>query len=178
MKTLFRRMPPSTRAALVMLALVVSGSAAAQVLGPPPDRAAQPSSEGAAPQSAAADWRATLAGLKLTPRGDLKRKRHHLEVDATTADGRRVAVSFDLMGHLWEVEDEDHEKQRYGESRSVDPAAAVQAADRAGFAEPAAIETKRHHTVVRARTREGEAVELHVDRGGYIYKQVWLRPGR
>ena len=42
--------------------------------------------------------------------------------------------------------------------------------------EPAAGEVKKNHTVVRARTQKGEAVDLHVDRGGYIYKQIWVRP--
>jgi hypothetical protein len=177
MRTQFRQTTYPIRAALVALAVALGGSASAQVLGPPSDRASRAASEDLAPRRALADWRTTLAALKLNPHGDLVRKKHS-EVTATTADGRRVAVSFDLMGNLWEVEDENHDKHRYGESRPVDPAAAVQAAGRAGFAETSVVETKKNHTVVRARTREGEAVDLHVDRGGYIYKQVWLRPGR
>ena len=127
------------------------------------------SSTGAQPS---ADWRAALTELKLAPSGDVVRKKRHMEVDATTADGRRVLVSFDLTGRVWEIEDKFHEKKRDG--RPVDPAAAVQAVARAGFAEPAAGEV--NHTVVRARTQKGEAVDLHVDRGGYIYKQIWVRP--
>jgi hypothetical protein len=178
MTTRFPPATPLTYAGLVAIVLALSGSASAQVLGPPPERAPRASSEDPGPRNASADWRTALAGLKLTPRSDLVRKKHHFEVDATTDDGRRVVVSFDLMGHLWEVEDEDHDKDRYGKSRPVDSAAAVQAAGRAGFADASAVETKKNHTVVRARTREGETVDLHVDRGGYIYKQVWVRPGR
>jgi hypothetical protein len=85
-------------------------------------------------------------------------------------------VSFDPMGRVWEIEDESYEKKRYGDVGAVDPAVAVQAVARAGFTEPAAVEVKKNHTVVRARTQKGEAVDLHVDRGGYIYKQIWMRP--
>jgi hypothetical protein len=159
------------RAAVAALVLACAGPVAAQVLGPPPTPAVGAPSPGAQPS---ADWRAALTELKLAPSGDVVRKKRHMEVDATTADGRRVLVSFDLTGRVWEIEDESHEKKRDG--RPVDPAAAVQAVARAGFAEPAAGEVKKNHTVVRARTQKGEAVDLHVDRGGYIYKQIWVRP--
>lgn len=167
------------RAAATALVLAYAVPAAAQVLGPPPSAAPPPASAVPAPPPGAqpsADWRASLAELKLTPRGDLVRKKHHMEMDAITSDGRRVVVSFDLMGRLWEIEDESHDKNRYGDFRTIDPAVAVQAAARAGFAEPSAGEVKKNHTVVRARTQKGETVDLHVDRGGYIYKQVWIRP--
>jgi len=167
------------RAAAAALALACTAPAAAQVLGPPPTAAQAPAAGVAAPPLGAqpsADWRGSLAELKLTPRGDLARKKHHMEMDAITSDGRRVVVSFDLTGRLWEIEDESHDKNRYGDFRAIDPAAAVQAAARAGFAEPSASEVKKNHTVVRARTLKGETVDLHIDRGGYIYKQVWLRP--
>jgi hypothetical protein len=143
--------------------------AAAQVLGPPPAPQTQ-----VQPGQPAADWRQTLGELKLTPQGVLERKRHHSEVDAVTADGRRVTVSFDPQGRIWEIEVEDHDKYRYGDSRPLDTGAAVEAARRAGFQEPALYETKRHHAVVRARTDKGATVDLHVDRGGVIYKQVWI----
>jgi hypothetical protein len=167
------------RAAVAALVLACTGPAAAQVLGPPPSAAQAPTTGVPAPPPGvqpSADWRASLTELKLTPRGDLARKKHHMEMDAITSDGRRVVVSFDLMGRLWEIEDESHDKNRYGDFRAIDPASAVQAAARAGFAEPSAGEVKKNHTVVRARTQKGETVDLHIDRGGYIYKQVWVRP--
>lgn len=166
------------RAAVAALVLTCAGHAAAQVLGPPPNVAQPPTAGGPAPVPGvqpSADWRASLAELKLEPRGDIVRKKRHMEVDATTADGRRVVVSFDLMGRIWETEDGSYDKKRSRDSRPIDPAAAVQAAARAGFAEPSAIQIKKNHTVVRARTQKGEAVDLHVDRDGYIYKQVWVR---
>jgi hypothetical protein len=167
------------RAAVAAVVLTCAGHAAGQVLGPPPSAAQTPIAAVPAPVPGvppSTDWRASLAELNLAPRGDIVRKKHHMEVDATTSDGRRVVVSFDLMGRIWETEDESHDKNRYGDLRAIDPAVAVQAAARAGFAEPSAVEVKKNHTVVRARTQKGEAVDLHIDRGGYIYKQVWVRP--
>jgi hypothetical protein len=157
------------RALPVALALaVLPALAGAQVLGPPPSpRAEGPSS----PQ--AADWRVVLSDLKLTPRGELQRKKHHSEIDAVTGDGRRVSVSFDLQGRISEIEAEDHEKDR-SERRTLDTQAAVEAVRRAGFQDPALRYVKRHHAVVQARTDKGAAVDLHVDRGGVIYKQVWV----
>lgn len=164
-------------AASMTTALALSGPGMAQVLGPPPSPA--PALAGPAPGAPATepagDWRAVLADLKLATRGAPIRKKHHMEVGASTEDGRAVIVSFDLAGRLWEVEDEHHDKKRSEDYRPVDPSAAVQAASRAGFGEAAPVEVKKHHTVVRARTKKGEAVDLHVDRSGYIYKQVWLR---
>jgi hypothetical protein len=143
--------------------------ASAQVLGPPPVPPVQTQ-----PGQPAADWRQTLTDLKLTPQGGLERKRRHSEVDAVTPDGRRVTVSFDPQGRIWEIEAEDHEKDRYGDRQPLDTGAAVEAVRRAGFQEPALQETKRHHSVVRARTDKGAIVDLHVDRGGVIYRQVWV----
>jgi len=165
------------RAAAAVLILACATPVAAQVLGPPPS-AVQPTTAGNAAPGAppSADWRAALTDLKLVPDGDVVRKKRHLEVDATTSDGRRVTVSFDLSGRVWEIEDESYEKKRSGDGRPIDSAAAVQAVARAGFAEPTAGEVKKNHTVVRARTQKGEAVDVHVDRTGYIYKQIWVRP--
>lgn len=164
-------------AALIVAALGLSEFATAQVLGPPPSSApvVVPVGPIAPSTTPAVDWRAALAELKITPRGTLISKKHHMEVDATTQDGRRVIVSLDLAGRLWEIEDEYHDKSRYENSRPVDSSAAIQAAARAGFVEPVAVEVKKNHTVVRARNRKGEAVNLHVDRSGYIYKQIWVR---
>jgi hypothetical protein len=167
------------RAAVTAFVLTCAGHAAAQVLGPPPSAAQTPTAVVPSPVPGvlpSPDWRASLAELKLAPRGDIVRKKHHMEVDATSTDGRRVVVSFDLKGRVWETEDEFHDKNRYGDHRAIDPAVAVQAAARAGFAEPSAVEVKKNHTVVRVRTQKGETVDLHIDRGGYIYKQVWVRP--
>ena len=86
------------------------------------------------------------------------RKKRHMEVDATTAEGR-VRVFFDLTGRVWEIEDESHGNILM----SAVYLAVSQAVARAGFAEPAAGEVKKNHTVVRARTQKGEAVDLHVD---------------
>jgi hypothetical protein len=45
----------------------------------------------------------------------------------------------------------------------------------AGFTPEGHIERRKHHAVVPARNKAGEALELHVDKQGYIFKQVWRR---
>ncbi len=168
------RMKSSLAPAAIMLAVVLSGSlaATAQVLGPPPQ--AQAPQTAAAPGAAPFDARAALESLQLRPVGPLIRKKRHMEIDAAMADGRRVVVSFDLSGRLWEIEHAEHDKRRYGDG-PVNTTAAMEAVRNAGFSNPTVRETKRHHTVVSATTRKGEPVELHVDQGGVIYKQVWVR---
>ena len=63
-------------AEVAALALAYVGHAAAQVLGPPPSVAQPPAAGMPAPApgvQSSTDWRASLAELKLTPRGDLVR---------------------------------------------------------------------------------------------------------
>ncbi len=40
------------------------------------------------------------------------RKRHHIEVLAQTAEGRKLYVSFDRDGRLWEIEDAAYDRDR------------------------------------------------------------------
>jgi hypothetical protein len=159
---------------MILSTTALSGSitATAQVLGPPPTASAT----GAPPVGSAATFnpRTALEALQIRPVGELKRKKHHFETDAIMSDGRRVIVSFDLSGRLWEIEHAEHDKHRYGDG-PINADSAVQAVRSAGFGNPSVREIKRNHTVVGAVTRNNEAVELHVDRGGVIYKQVWMR---
>ncbi|WP_439573088.1 hypothetical protein [Phreatobacter sp.] len=144
--------------------------AASQVLGPPRDPAEVQSSQGFASQPLD-----TLRSLGLTPLGEIERKREHLEVEARAQDGRRLWVSFDLTGRLWEIEDANHSKDHVAEWRPLAAEALQQAVSRAGFTFQGLLEEKKHHVVVRARARDGANMALHIDRNGYIYKQVWLR---
>jgi hypothetical protein len=157
----------SSRASRALLAalLLTSPAVSAQVLGPRP-----PGQD----QAAAPDWRSVLAGLKLKPTGELTRRKHHSEVEAVTEDGRAVTVSFDRQGRIAEIEDETHERPERG-TAPLDGQAAVEAARRAGFRDPAVQETRRRSTIVRAATTAGDKVDLHVDSAGWIYRQVWVR---
>jgi hypothetical protein len=155
--------------AAILAALVLAPSmGGAQVLGPPP---AQPAPTA---QPASQDWRAVLSALKIRPTGALERRKHHSEVEGVTEAGRTVTVSLDPQGRIWEIEDENHERPE-GVLAMPNGQAAVDAVRRAGFANPVLAETKRRHSVVRAATAAGEAVDLHVDAASYIYKQVWVR---
>jgi hypothetical protein len=152
--------------------LVLPALAAAQVLGPPPAQApnvllpAEPST---------ANWRQAMVELKLTPHGEMERKKHHSEIEASTADGRRVTVSFDLQGRLWEIEAEEHIRPRPDDAGPMNPQAAIEAVHRAGYADATLQELRKHHAIVTAKTDKAERVNLHVDRNGTIYKQIWLR---
>jgi hypothetical protein len=162
-------------AATASLAVIAGLSlASAQVLGPAPG----PETTGRAipvpgmPQSF--DPAATLSDLNLKPIGPLERKRRHYEVEAMMQDGRRVSVTFDMMGRVSEIEREDFEPNRTA-GFVTDPAPMLERVRQAGFTNPALSEMKRQHAVIRATTQKNEPVELHVDNSGTIYKQVWLR---
>ena len=163
---------PSFAAMAVALAagLLAAPAAPAQILGPPPAPAQQ-----AATGTRAADPLQTLRTLGLTPIAPLTRDEDHLETEARSADGRRLSVSFDLAGRLWEIEDADHDTDRVAEWRDLEPAAVERIVSGAGFTFRRIVEEKRRHVVVRATTREGDEVALHIDRNGYISKQTWLR---
>jgi YD repeat-containing protein len=147
-------------------------SARAQVLGPP----AAPSAAGIAtlpPPSIDADK--ALGQLGLTPRGQVyTRKRHH-EITATTNDGRTVLVAFDWAGRIKSVTDANHRKGGFAAAAPPAQAQLSEGLRAAGFDPLGIVHVKRDHVVMRARNRQGELLELHVDFGGTIYKQVWLR---
>lgn len=166
--------PTKTLFALTLLAkaaVVVPGPASAQVLGP-----AYPGRDAAlAGTSTASRPIETVRELGLTPVTSLSREEEHLEIEAIAADGRRLWVSFDLAGRLWEIEDADHDMDRVAEWRALDAAAARRFITQAGFGFGRVLDEKPRHIVVSATTREGVDVVLHLDRNGYIYKQIWPR---
>lgn len=163
-----------TRAPLLAgagLALVLAAGlpAVAQILGPAP---APGSASG---QTLSGEPLETLRRMGLTPVSPLSREEEHLEVEAQAPDGRRLSVSFDLSGRLWEIEDERHDKDGVPEWRDLDAEAVRRFVTEAGFGFGRVLEEKKRHVVVRATTRDGANVVLHMDRNGYIYKQIWLR---
>lgn len=162
----------SLLAAAAVAGLVGTTIASAQVLGPPP-RAGQ-EVPGAAMPGTSASLEA-LRRIGLTPVTPITREDEHLEAEATTSDGRRVSVSFYLDGRLWEVEDENHDKDTVAEWRDLDQDTIRRFVTDAGFGFGRVLEEKPRHLVVRATTRDGAGVILHMDRNGYIYKQIWPR---
>jgi hypothetical protein len=142
------------------------------VLAPGPDAAAAAS----APPPAHPSERGIIAvvqGLGLVPIGAPLRKKHHTEILARMPDGRTVYVSFDRSDRLWEIEDAEHDK------KSVIPRGFMRGdydriAREAGFTPTGTFEQKREHVELEATNRRGERLELHIDRAGTIYKQIWL----
>jgi hypothetical protein len=121
------------------------------------------------------DINAALASLQLTPVGPPVRKKHHTEVIARMPDGRTVYVSFDRFGRIDEIEDAAHDKSNVAAPRMLTRSDYLDVARRAGFDPLDEMETKKHHVELLARNRAGELLELHIDRAGTIYKQVWVR---
>ncbi len=118
--------------------------------------------------------------LKIVERLGLKaidpplRKRHHIEVLAQTPEGRKLYVSFDRDGRLWEIEDAAYDRDRVV-PRNLSASDFARLAREAGFTPTGEIEERRRHVELEARNRAGETLTLHIDRAGVIYKQVWQR---
>ncbi|MFZ5691267.1 MAG: hypothetical protein ACOY5F_08410 [Pseudomonadota bacterium] len=170
----FRRPLPLGMAAFATL---VAGTLAAGTLAAP----AQILGPQASPQTAAGlatpaiDAQAALAPLGLKPQGGVYAKKKHQEVMAVTADGRPVRVEFDWAGRVKSVTDANHRKGSSHHAAMPGAERLASLVQTAGFQPLGLVETKRHHAVMRAKNRQGETLDLHIDHAGTIYKQVWLR---
>lgn len=102
------------------------------------------------------------------------RKRHHIEVLAQTAEGRKLYVSFDRDGRLWEIEDATYDRDS-ATPRNLAAADYERLAREAGFSPVGSGEERRRHVELEVRNRAGEPLTLHIDKAGVIYKQVWRR---
>jgi hypothetical protein len=118
---------------------------------------------------------AALAARGLTPIGLPVRKTRHTEIMARMATGRTVFVSFDQFGRIDEIEDAAHDREAVVASRALSRSDYLDIARRAGFDPLDDLEVRLHHVRLLSRNRAGELVELHIDRAGYIYRQVWVR---
>jgi hypothetical protein len=145
---------------------------AAQVLGPPGSAAA-----GAATMPAPSiDVAKVLTPLGLTPQGAIYAKKKHQEIMAATKDGRMVRVAFDWTGRVKSITDANRRKGGIAAGLALPTTEQLSSNVRAAGFEPlGVVETKKHHFVMRARNQQREMLDLHIDFGGTIYKQVWLR---
>ncbi len=121
-----------------------------------------------------ADLLRTVERLGLKAIDPPLRKRHHIEVLAQTPEGRKLYVSFDRDGRLWEIEDAAYDRDRVV-PRNLSTSDYARLAREAGFTPTGEIEERRRHVELEARNRAGETLTLHIDRAGVIYKQVWQR---
>jgi hypothetical protein len=142
-------------------------------LAPPPPGRGRPEDPRGPVDRKAVDK--VLQDMNFTAMGEPVRHPKHVEIPARAADGKLVIVSLDRFGRLDEIEDADHDKDRIPESRSIAPADVERIARDAGFTPREPVERRKRHFEVLATDRNGETIELHVDLGGRIYKQVWVR---
>jgi hypothetical protein len=115
-----------------------------------------------------------LKDAGLTAMGEPVRHPKHIEIPARTATGKTVIVSLDRFGRLDEIEDADRDRERRP-TQSISPADAERIAREAGYTIREAPEQRKHHFEILATNAKGETLELHIDFGGNIYKQVWVR---
>jgi hypothetical protein len=146
---------------------------AAGLAPPPPGRGRPDDPRGYPVDRKAVDK--VLQDINLTAMGEPVRHPKHVEIPARAADGKLVIVSLDRFGRLDEIEDADHDKERIPESRAIAPADVERIAREAGFTPSEPVERRKHHFEILVTNRTGETMELHVDLGGRIYKQVWVR---
>jgi hypothetical protein len=116
-----------------------------------------------------------LKDAGIAPLGEPVRHPKHIEINGRNAAGKEVIVSLDRFGRLDEIEDADHDKDRVSERRGFGPAEAERLARDAGFTPRPPVEQRKRHFEILATNSKGETVELHMDFGGTIYKQVWIR---
>lgn len=116
-----------------------------------------------------------LKEVGVTALGEPVRHPKHIEIPGRASSGKMVIVSLDRFGRLDEIEDADHDKERYGDRRPIGAAEAERIARDAGYTVRDPIERKKHHFEIVASSRKGEMMELHMDFGGNIYKQIWIR---
>ncbi|MCK1641714.1 hypothetical protein IVA95_30260 [Bradyrhizobium sp. 157] len=115
-----------------------------------------------------------LKDAGLTAMGEPVRHPKHIEIPARTGTGKTVIVSLDRFGRLDEIEDADRDRERRP-TQSISPADAERIAREAGYTIREAPEQRKHHFEILATNAKGETLELHIDFGGNIYKQVWVR---
>ncbi len=154
------------------------GIGTAAIAPPPGARQPEPPRGPAADARFGSDRESMLRVLKdagVTAVGEPVRHPKHIEIPGRNAAGKEVIASLDRFGRLDEIEDADHDPERVSEKRPIGPADAVRIAREAGFTPSEPVERKKRHFEILATNAKGETLELHMDFGGTVYKQIWVR---
>ena len=133
-------------------------------------------------QGARGQWHAPQANIaalqaQLQERGfgDIYRvepKSSHVRVQ-TTANGMPVEVRFEHDGSFreWRIHRPGKSRPRAGEWGTVPMAQVSQLVAQQGYTSPRIVDSKGRHLEVLAQNSRGEAVELHVDYAGQVYRE-------
>lgn len=139
---------------------------------------AQPRPQGLGGPPMHSGWQSQVpqaqVGAMLSQRGfgpvlGMGHSKHHLEV-YTTRQGTPIEVKLNPDGsfHEWSIPKHARYQMPANASSAANPVAIAAAA---GYRDARIGEYKRNHVEVFASNRDGEAVELHIDPQGRIYKE-------
>ncbi|HDZ48939.1 hypothetical protein LCGC14_0072920 [marine sediment metagenome] len=100
-------------------------------------------------------------------------KGSHLRVHTNASNGMPVEVRFEHDGSFreWRIKRPGNTRPRLGEWGSVPMQEISQLVQQQGYDAPRIIDTKGRHLEVLAQNSRGEAVELHVDYAGQVYRE-------
>lgn len=100
-------------------------------------------------------------------------KSSHLRVHTNASNGMPVEVRFEHDGSFreWRIKRPGSMRPRAGEWGSISMPDISRSVQQQGYDSPRIIDTKGRHLEVLANNSRGEAVELHVDYAGQVYRE-------
>ncbi|MCC6888575.1 MAG: hypothetical protein IT536_08585 [Hyphomicrobiales bacterium] len=136
---------------------------------------ATPATDGASPLRGLRSIDAQLKRYGVVATERPYRRRNQTVVAGQTGDGRRVIATFDHSLRIEEIEDADHRHIHPNAPEALTPQAVMQRLEKQGYGSIRLLDQSRYRLLFAATGPAGERMELHVDRGGSIFKRVWLR---
>jgi hypothetical protein len=117
-----------------------------------------------------------LAAHGITVSGQPYRRRNHTVVAGRTKEGRGVIATFDHNLRLVEIEDAERHRHIHPSSPEAVPEPEVaKLLAKQGYSSIRLLDQSRFSFLYSVSGPRGERMELLVDRGGNIFRRVWLR---
>jgi hypothetical protein len=116
-----------------------------------------------------------LRELGITAVGRPFRRRHQTVVEGRADDGRRVIASFDRGLRLEEIEETEFRHIHPMSPDALPPMEVAQRLANQGYSSVRLIDQGRFRLLYSVNDRQGQPMELLVDRSGVILRRVWLR---
>jgi hypothetical protein len=116
-----------------------------------------------------------LRELGITAVGRPFRRRHQTVVEGRADDGRRVIASFDRGLRLEEIEETEYRHIHPMSPDALPPMEVARRLANQGYSSVRLIDQGRFRLLYSVTDRQGQPMELLVDRSGAILRRVWLR---
>jgi hypothetical protein len=116
-----------------------------------------------------------LRELGITAVGRPFRRRHQTVVEGRADDGRRVIASFDRGLRLEEIEETEFRHIHPMSPDVLPPMEVTRRLTNQGYSSVRLIDQGRFRLLYLVNDRQGQPMELLVDRSGAILRRVWLR---